>query len=67
MNSEVCHRHSGLETQINTNKDNITELWGKYSEMSDKIGGIMTRLNVVLGGIVVACIMMLLNIVLKSN
>lgn len=62
---ELCQEHSGFKSDIETNKRNISELWEKYDKMSDKIDGIMTRLNVILGGIVVACIMFVLNIIFE--
>lgn len=65
MNNEICHEHSGCISDINTLKSENVKQWEAITAMGNKVDGIMTRLNVILGGIVVAVIMLLLNIVVK--
>ena len=65
MNNEVCREHSGCLARIsNLEKDN-TKQWGEISRMNEKVDSIMTRLNIVLGSVVVACIMLVLNLLFK--
>lgn len=65
MNNETCHEHSGcIQRLTNLEKDNIKQ-WEEIVKVDDKTNSIMTRLNVVLGSIVVACVMLLLNLVIK--
>lgn len=66
METEVCKLHSGLDTAIdNLTKDNINQ-WEVIGEMRTKVDNIMSRLNVILGGMVVAVVLLLINIMLKS-
>lgn len=56
--SEVCAGHSGLVTEIKELKSDM----GYYR---DKIDSLMTRLNVILGGVLVAVILLCVDIVIK--
>jgi len=62
--NNICKQHTGFEARIaNTEKENKDQ-WEKMSTMDTKINSIFTRLNLILGGIVVACIMLLINIII---
>lgn len=65
MTNDVCHEHSGCVTDIENLKSSDSKQWKEISDMRNKVDAIMTRLNVILGGIVVAIIMLLLNISFK--
>lgn len=53
-----CPEHSGFKARI----DNLEE---EYKDMNSKQDKIFTRLNIILGGICVACIMLVVNIVIN--
>ncbi len=57
--SDTCLAHSGLETHIQTLHESVTEV-------KKDVKKIFTRTNVVLGGICVSCILLAINIVIKS-
>ena len=65
MTNELCHEHSGCINDIANLKHDNAKQWQEIGRMNDKIDGIMTRLNVVLGSVVVACVMLLLNLVFR--
>lgn len=65
MNNEVCHMHSGILSDIDNIKKSDSKQWEELAIMRGRIDNIMTRLNVILGGIVVAIVVLLLNIVIK--
>jgi len=65
MNQELCHDHSGCVARIDAlereDKEHMTEL----KRLNCKFNGIMTRINVILGCLVVACVMLVINLVAK--
>lgn len=61
MNSEVCHAHSGVCKELeNLAKDNVTQ-WGKIGTMNNRIDSIMTRLNILLGAVVVELVVLIIT------
>ena len=60
------HIHEGYEEAIQNLKDSDSEQKGDFNHMKDKVDSIMTRLNVILGGIVVAVVSLLANILFKT-
>ena len=63
---EGCPEHSGCLADIAHLKSENTSQWEAVRKVSDKVDNIMTRLNIILGGIVVACILLVINIVVKT-
>lgn len=63
--NDVCHEHSGCITDIKNLKSSDSKQWKEISDMGDRVDSIMARLNVILGGIVVAIVMLLLNLTFK--
>ncbi len=61
MTNDVCHEHSGCITDIKNLKSSDSKQWEEISDMRDKVDSIMTRLNVILGSIVVATIALILT------
>jgi len=59
--TDTCQAHSGCVTDIKHLKSSDSKQWEEISAMRDKIDGIMTRLNVILGSIVVATIALILT------
>jgi hypothetical protein len=62
---DVCQHHSGCLADINNLKDENKSQWGAIDKMSDKVNSIMTRINIILGSVVVACIMLALNLLME--
>ena len=64
--NNTCKQHTGFEARIaNTEKEN-KEQWEKMDAMDKKMDSIFTRLNIILGGVVVACIMLAINIAIAK-
>ena len=76
-NNNICKAHSGCITDINNLKEGIHELWAYTKEtqnamrkeisdtqkvLQETSNTIQSRINVVLGGIAVACILMVINL-----
>ena len=61
----ICHDHSGCITDIKNLKLSDSKQWMEISTMGVRINSIMTRLNVILGSIVVAVVIILLNMLIK--
>lgn len=65
MNEEVCHEHSGCLTSINNLKcDNIKQ-WKAIEDMDKRMDNIFSRLNIILGGIIVSIIMLLADVLVR--
>ena len=65
--NDFCSEHSGCLNAIDNLKINNIKQWEHISKMDDRIDKIMTRLNVILGGIAVAVLMLAINLVIKVN
>ncbi len=61
MNDDLCHEHSGCITSIDNLKKSDSKQWGEIATMRNKIDGIMTRLNVILGSLVVGVILVIVK------
>lgn len=65
-----CSEHTGCVERIKHLEYRDSEMSEKLTKLEDRIDdkfdAFSNRLNVILGGIVVACIMLVVNIVLKS-
>ena len=65
MNENGCMFHSGVEKSLlGLDKTNDAQ-WTKIRCLENRMNKIMGRLNVILGGIVVACILLLINILIR--
>lgn len=65
MTNDLCHEHSGCATDIKNLKSSDSKQWGEIATMRAKIDGIMTRLNVILGSLIVGVILILINVLAK--
>jgi len=63
--TEFCHEHSGCLKDISNLKSENKVQWESINRMGDKVDNLMTRLNVILSGIVVAIVLLLVNIGIK--
>lgn len=59
-----CKGHSGFEARIKNLETSQQEQWDAMEKHTDRINSIFTRLNIVLGSVVVACILMAINLVI---
>ena len=64
MNKEVCHDHSGCVKEISNLAAENNMQWDKIGRLSDRIDKLMDRLNWILGGVVVSCVLLILNLIL---
>lgn len=61
----VCTEHSGCMARIDHLETNNQSQWHKIDKVNEKVDRIFTRVNVILGGVCVACILLVINIALK--
>jgi hypothetical protein len=60
-----CVEHSGCIARIGTLEKTEREQWAAIDKQGDKVESIVARLNVVLGGVAVSCILLVVDIVVK--
>jgi hypothetical protein len=65
MNHEVCHEHSGCLKDIDNLKIETRTQWEQLSKTNQKVDDIMTRLNMILGALVVSALMLAANLIFK--
>ena len=65
MSGEVCSEHSGCQVALTNLKANDSKLWDEIEKGRGRMDNIFTKLNTILGGIVVAIVMLLINILLR--
>ena len=66
MEDTTCHEHSGCMADIAMLKNETDKQWRSISTTNKKVDTIMARLNVILGSIVVAAILLAINIALSK-
>lgn len=59
------HRHEGYEEAIDNLKKEDLKFREDLKDMEKKVSNIMTRLNIILGGVAVTAVMLALNLVFK--
>jgi len=64
--NNTCKQHTGLVARLDNVEKENNDQWGKMSNMEDKMDSIFTRLNIILGGVAVACIMLVINIIVTK-
>jgi hypothetical protein len=65
MNHETCLKHTGVVSDIEHLKSSLSDHQARIAELDNRIDMIMTRLNVILGGMVVSVIALLLNLIVR--
>jgi len=60
-----CTEHSGFVARIKGLEGENKTQWDRIGKMNDKMDSIFNRLNIILGGIVVACVMLAINLAFK--
>lgn len=59
-----CLQHTGHESRIKNLEELNGGIMGDIKKTDNRVNGMIGRLNVILGGIVVACVMLAINMVL---
>ena len=67
MTHEFCDKHSGFESDIAHLGHDNKKQWEHIKAMGDRINNIVIRLNVILGSIMVAVLMILLDIIVRHT
>ena len=65
MMEGTCKDHSGCIADIEHLENENKDQWEKINAISKRVDDIMTRLNVILGGVSVACVLLVINILIK--
>ena len=66
MTDDTCKDHTGcLRDIVNLEKENVAQ-WANIRCLEIKYQGIMTKLNTILGGVAVACILLSINILMTK-
>jgi len=60
-----CLEHSGCVKSIKHLEKANVEQWDHMEKQGDRINTIFMRINIILGGITVSCILLLVNLLLK--
>jgi hypothetical protein len=63
---ETCHDHTGCLRDIANLGKEAESQWEAIAKVNSRIDTMMNRLNVILGGVVVACILLAINILMKT-
>ncbi len=63
--ADLCHEHSGCVKDIENLKWSDGKQWEELTSIRNRTDKILMRLNVILGGIAVAVIMLALNMFFK--
>jgi len=67
MDERVCPEHSGMASSIKSLRHCTDKQRETIKDLEAKVDGIMSRLNIILGGIVVSIIMLFLNLIFKTD
>ena len=67
QDGEVCHEHSGVVTNLKSLRSCAIKQREDIDAIETRVNGITSKLNVILGGIVVSIFMLLLNIIFKID
>jgi len=62
---ETCHDHSGCIKDISNLKCDNHKQWEEISRVKMKVDNMVSKLNVILGGIVVSLVLLALNLAIK--
>lgn len=60
-----CSEHSGFEERIKKNEKETDDIWIEINKLRDRDNSILTRFNITLGGICLACVLLALNIIIE--
>jgi len=64
--TELCNEHSGCLARLGNLENNNQKQWEKIDVVNSKVDRMFTRLNIILGGMVVAVVLLLINIIVEA-
>jgi len=67
VDNNTCKEHSGFKSRIETVEKENSEQWKGLKEMDSRINSIFTRINIILGGVIVACVMLVINFLIQFS
>ena len=67
IEEKVCPEHSGIVSDIKSLRTCTASQKKELGAIRTKVDGMMSRLNIILGGIIVSILMLLLDIIVKIN
>lgn len=59
----ICIEHTGCVARISNLEKTEAEQWREMKDMSDRMNGFSTRINIILGGVAVSCILLAVNLI----
>ncbi len=63
---EMCSEHSGCMARIDNLEKSQKEQWETMAKQRERVDSIFMRLNITLGGVVVACVLLAINLAIKA-
>jgi hypothetical protein len=64
---EKCSEHTGCVERIAALERATCRQWDALKEQDGRIDKIMMRLNVILGAVATACVLLVVNIIVRTN
>ena len=64
--THTCLENCGCKARIIKMESEQKEQWESMEKQRERVDSIFTRLNITLGGVVVACILLAINIAIKA-
>ena len=61
-NNSICKAHSGCIADIEHLQGDNEKQWKELTKMNNRVDKIFNRINLILGGIVVSCVMLVINL-----
>lgn len=59
-----CIEHTGCIARIGSLEGSDEKQWDKFDDVEIRMNSIMARINVILGGVAVSCILLVINLLL---
>ena len=59
--NELCNQHTGFKAKIEHLESDTSDQWTKLGDLDKRINSIFTRINFILGGVVVMTLSVLLH------
>jgi hypothetical protein len=67
IDEHLCPEHSGCIAKICFLKNENAEQWKSIKHNAERINSMTDKLNYILGGIVIAVVLLLINIIINFN
>lgn len=60
-----CSEHSGCIERIRGLEKSDGKQWDQFEKQNNRINGIFTRMNVILGSVITLCLLLIANLIVK--